>query len=708
MQRKLIGAVLSFILLFTNAFTALGSYNPELYTQENIIENTLTNYQIFARNNADIYCHTVGGVAIGGSAIIGSFGDVNVSPSYIGHIISAGQFAQGGWLTGDLEQYRNTECYYSTAESDINFSNFTQKSDFINFNEVFEKIQTQCNKIAESSYTVSIDDCKMAENSWEFSKVELDLSKHSSYNIPYSIYEKIDAIDFIGVDGNEQLAKGSYSVSITDVDDKDIKITFGYSNPGSDKKRICINGQELSNNNSFKNIISCENGGQMNLKGMTLIWNFPDAQSNIELEWLAGHIAAPNAHVKLLGGNYEGGVIADSIYTNSEGHFFSYFSIETLEPLQDDSLVASSETDSSSEALPESSSEADSSSEFSNDDSSDIDLSLKCEFHYTDDFGNDLLTNEFSRVSVQRLQTKGISKVKAIQYFNPKAPRFLDVQGYKLLGWQELNDDGSVKCEIRGNDIDEVCNKLEEMQYAAGSKVTFKAIYEIPDDPYNLTVTNGSVYLMKDAEDLDYSFELDQRNSYKFANYELVKLSAPDSNEYGSFQYWTLNGMVYSYDSTIFFSTWCDADFEAVFKNDETEFTPVAFINNEVQEFGFETTDTNYHKITFDCAFYIPDNAEFVSAGIIFTPSKSNITDLSDVKISEGTLTNLPVKTAISTAREDQLLSKANNQILMSLTGMKNGVSRYARTFLIYKTNGECYVVFSDSIAGITTSLAKK
>ena len=694
MQRKLIGAVLSFILLFTNVFTALGAYNPELYTQENIIENTLTNYQIFARGNADIYCHTVGGVAIGGSARIDSFGDVNVSPSYIGHILNAGTFAQGQWLTGDLEQYRNTECYYSTAESDINLSNLTQKSDFINFNEVFEKIQSQCNKIAESSYTVSIDDCKMAENSWELSKVELDLSKHSSYNIPYSIYEKIDAIDFIGVDGNEQLAKGSYSVSITDVDDRDIKITFGYSNPGSYKKRICINGQELSNNNSFKNIISCENGGQMNLRGMTLIWNFPDAQSNIELEWLAGHIAAPNAHVKLLGGNYEGGVIADSIYTNSEGHFLSYFSIETLEPLQDDSSVASSETDSSSE--------------ISNEDSSDIDLSLKCEFHYTDDFGNDLLTNEFSRVSVAKVAKKGISKVKAIQYFNPKAPRFLNVQGYKFLGWQELNDDGSVKCEIRGNDIDEVCNKLEEMQYAAGSKVTFKAIYEIPDDPYNLTVTNGSVYLMKDAEDLDYSFELDQKSSYKFANYELVKLSAPDSNEYGSFQYWTLNGMVYSYDRTIFFSTWCDADFEAVFKNEEAELTPVAFINNEVQEFGFETTDTNYHKITFDCAFYIPDNAEFVSAGIIFTPSKSNIADLSDVKISERTLTNLPVKTDISTAREDQLLSKANDQILMSLTGMKNGVSRYARSFLIYKdANGEYQVVFSEGTAGITTSQAK-
>ena len=64
--------------------------------------------------------------------------------------------------------------------------------------------------------------------------------------------------------------------------------------------------------------------------------------------------------------------------------------------------------------------------------------------------------------------------------------------------------------------------------------------------------------------------------------------------------------------------------------------------------------------------------------------------------------------TALSTARKDQLYTDANNQVLMSLTGMKNGVSRYARSFLIYKdANGEYQVVFSEGTAGITTSQAK-
>ena len=209
---------------------------------------------------------------------------------------------------------------------------------------------------------------------------------------------------------------------------------------------------------------------------MTLIWNFPDAQGNISLERLAGHIAAPNAHIELLGGNYEGGIIANSIYSNSEGHFFSYLSLKFLP--QDDSNNEASDVSTK------------------DDSSSELDLNVsKCKFHYTDDFGNDLMTNEFSKVT----------KLRSIVYFTPKAPRFLNVQGYNLIGWQELNDDGSVKREIRGDDIDDICNKLEETRYPAGKLITFKAIYEIPDDPYTLTVTNGSVYVMENKNDTDYN-----------------------------------------------------------------------------------------------------------------------------------------------------------------------------------------------------------
>ena len=222
-----------------------------------------------------------------------------------------------------------------------------------------------------------------------------------------------------------------------------------------------------------------------------------------------------------------------------------------------------------------------------------------------------------------------------------------------------------------------------------------------------LTVKNGRVYVMKNADDTSYSKMLEKGDTYKVTNYALIKLAALKDDKQASFQYWTLNGMIYSYDRTIFFSSWCDADFEAVYAKKEVTVKPTAFISDNVHEFGFETTDVNLHKITFNCAFYIPENVEYVSTGIIFSTQKENIQDLTSVKVSETSLTNLPPMTAVSTAKENQLCKKANNQVLMSLTGMKNGVSRYARTFLIYKEQNKCKVTFSEGIAGIITSAAQ-
>ena len=331
----------------------------------------------------------------------------------------------------------------------------------------------------------------------------------------------------------------------------------------------------------------------------------------------------------------------------------------------------------------------------------DIDSSIIAgvNFLYTDIFGNKLMSHEFSKAALEGTTV----------YFNPKAPRFINVQGYTLAGWEILDADGNKLAEpVMGNDADIISLELEKMPFKAGSTVVFKAIYEIPDDPYTLTVENGRVYVMEDENDIDYSHVLPIGKTYKLANFAQVKLVAPETKDYGTFQYWTLNGMVYSYDRTIFFSAWCDADFKAVYADEEVTVTPAAFISNTVQEFGFETTDVNFHKITFNCAYYIPDSVEFVSAGIIFTPIEANIADLSGVTVSGTTLTNLPAMTALSTARKDQLYADANNQVLMSLTGMKNGVSRYARSFLIYRdANGEYQVVFSEGTAGITTSQAK-
>ena len=125
MQKKIIGAILSFIILFSSSVTGFASYNPELQTQENIIENTLTNYQIFAKNNINIQSHVMGGIAAGGSAEVESWGDISVAPSYLNHLIKAGNFAAGNLMNEEYAEFKNTNCYYSTAESNVNVSNFS-------------------------------------------------------------------------------------------------------------------------------------------------------------------------------------------------------------------------------------------------------------------------------------------------------------------------------------------------------------------------------------------------------------------------------------------------------------------------------------------------------------------------------------------------------------------------------------------------------
>ena len=49
-------------------------------------------------------------------------------------------------------------------------------------------------------------------------------------------------------------------------------------------------------------------------------------------------------------------------------------------------------------------------------------------------FGNELKTNAFSQLTVSGTEV----------HFNPKAPRFIDVQGYTLVGWEEYDANGNL------------------------------------------------------------------------------------------------------------------------------------------------------------------------------------------------------------------------------------------------------------------------
>ncbi len=60
--------------------------------------------------------------------------------------------------------------------------------------------------------------------------------------------------------------------------------------------------------------------------GTAVVWNLPNAAGTVtmpSINWV-GHVIAPNAHVHVSGGNYNGGIICKSMYSRGEGHVYPY------------------------------------------------------------------------------------------------------------------------------------------------------------------------------------------------------------------------------------------------------------------------------------------------------------------------------------------------------------------------------------------------
>lgn len=49
-------------------------------------------------------------------------------------------------MTEEYAEFKNTNCYYSTAESNVNVSNFSQSPNYINFEDIFDMVQSECKK----------------------------------------------------------------------------------------------------------------------------------------------------------------------------------------------------------------------------------------------------------------------------------------------------------------------------------------------------------------------------------------------------------------------------------------------------------------------------------------------------------------------------------------------------------------------------------
>ena len=173
--------------------------------------------------------------------------------------------------------------------------------------------------------------------------------------------------------------------------------------------------------------------------------------------------------------------------------------------------------------------------------------------------------------------------------------------------------------------------------------------------------------------------------------------------------------MIYSYDREIYFMTWdAPADFVAVFDTTAASATPTAFINtSHISTSGFGKEANKYHKIEFDCAYYVPSGCTYVSSGIIYTDNTGNIDSVNanNTTISSTGAITVGVSKIIVAANKKYLLfteddngNKYNNQIMVSITNMGFEKTRKARAYLVYKdSNNELHVVYSSGTAQVTT-----
>lgn len=297
----------------TTSIAAVNADNDK-YTKPYTIANVLTDYQFFVEGDFSHGGHTVGAVAVGGSAKIGAFGDGQVAPSYIHHIESVGNFSDCTWVD---EANKAHNVYY--GESDIGErTNFVKNDGFIDFTEAMSRIRKESQWIADNGTKIG-EDCYDVSSSTI--TVDLKANNSKNYTIDYSLFSKARTLNFTGLTV-EEFAKGGYTLSVVGVNGN---AGIDFTSWGSMGTHISLNGQGMDG--KLKDISGASNGGQYNPTGTPLLYNFPDATS-LDINYLAGGLCAPNATVSLNGGNYEGNIIAKSVaQTNAEAHFFSYYPI---------------------------------------------------------------------------------------------------------------------------------------------------------------------------------------------------------------------------------------------------------------------------------------------------------------------------------------------------------------------------------------------
>ncbi len=349
--------MVAFIMIFTlSAITLFQEFGGSVFASDSdySVESILSKYQYFVKNDLVITNgHTVGGLVVGGKGTITNFGDAAVADSYINEIIKVGNYTNSGWLAPDYPEMNFDQCkvFYTTNSSTTNVSgnlSFEQcaKDAKIDVTSAFTQIIGQSSAwVTQSTKSYLATDAELKKSS-SVKQVEMWGSKLNALYI-----DKAD--DIVNVDGDlfntnvldngtnyrAIVLKGYSSLDDLITKQKVINITgsssfkLGNDNSGptSSNNRIFIyicdedgnNLKLIDSNTGLKQLTGVDQGGQLYTKGMKLIWNFPEA-TNINADFIPGHVVAPKADIAINGGNFEGNYIGANVTSAGEGHFFPY------------------------------------------------------------------------------------------------------------------------------------------------------------------------------------------------------------------------------------------------------------------------------------------------------------------------------------------------------------------------------------------------
>ena len=304
------------------------------------LENLLTYYQYVIMTNATLQNHTVGSVAVGGNLYSGNtIGDGAQMASFANKVTQAsiGNASGYGAATRDF--------YYADTTSNVN-GDFTENPDYFGSAETVSVDSSSVNKGVYDLFVNHIQPASTAmaaqtptqeytfteNHAMGFPVIDITLNPvNTVITIPFTDFQKAKAINISIADMN-YLSDYSYTINITGVNSTDVLVD-GEAYAGSANSTstdIFVNGKQYA---YLGDMDGAMRGIEVNLSGMKLVWNFPDATGTIKWNAVGGHLVAPNAGVRVTSGRFEGGIIAKGLNATGEAHYFPYngFTLNTLQ-----------------------------------------------------------------------------------------------------------------------------------------------------------------------------------------------------------------------------------------------------------------------------------------------------------------------------------------------------------------------------------------